>query len=188
MIRIFTGWDAREGAGWHAFVDSVHKHASVPVSITRLPEHQGDGSNRFTHSRFLVPELCEFSGWAIYADGCDMILRADIAELWALRDDRFALQVVKHEYTTNFPKKYVGTDMESVNVDYRRKNWSSLILWNCRHYPHMVKRDHGFSWLKDDEIGELPIQWNWLADEYGANKDAKLLHFTAGMPVQALHM
>jgi hypothetical protein len=190
VIRLLTGFDAREAAGWDAFVNSVHEYASEPVSIARLPEKQGDGSNRFTYSRFLIPELCDFEGFAIYADGADMICRADIAELWAMRDERYAVQVVKHEYVTKFPRKYLGTTMESVNVAYPRKNWSSLIIWNCGAY---INRDmkgnlHRFEWLPDEDIGDLPAEWNWLADEYGYNEKAKILHYTAGMPVQALHM
>lgn len=189
MIRLFTGWDAREAAGWHAFVDSVYANASDLVTVARLPELQGDGSNRFTFSRFLIPELCGLEGWAIYADGADMLCRADIADLWALRNPGYAVQVVKHDYRTKFPRKYLGTPMESANIDYPRKNWSSLILWNCAHpLNRAFAGAHDFAWLPDAQIGELPKEWNWLADEYGYNEQAHLLHFTAGMPVQALHM
>jgi hypothetical protein len=190
MIKIFTGFDAREAAGWNAFVDSVYAYASVPVTIARLPERQGDGSNRFTFSRFMVPELCEHKGWGLYCDGADMLLRADIAELWALRDEKFAVQVVQHSYTTKFPRKYLGTPMESANIDYPRKNWSSVILWNCGHWANRAQWGnlHRFEWLEDELIGALPVVWNWLADEAGYNPKAKLWHFTAGMPVQALHL
>lgn len=185
MIRLFTGWDAREAAGWHAFVDSVHKHASEPVLIARLPERQGDGTKAFTMSRF---DLRNYPGWSLYADGCDMICRGDIAELWALRDDTYAVQVVKHEYQTRFPVKYLGTPGESRNVMYRRKNWSSLMLVNGDHPAAQDIKDHHFSGIPDEMIGELPAEWNWLADEYGYSEKAKLLHYTAGMPVQALHL
>lgn len=191
MIRIFTGYDPRESAGWHAFVQSMLDRR-ILFSLTALQGIQGDGSNAFTYSRFLVPEHCSFSGWAIFADGADMLLRADLNELWALRGGPEAVKVVKHEYSTKHPRKYVGTPMESANENYPRKNWSSLILWNCAHPAHVKHRDelrtapgpflHRFSWLKDEEIGELPIEWNWLADEYGGNANAKILHWTAGQP------
>ena len=189
MLRLFTGWDAREASGWHAFADSVYAYASVPVSITRLPERQLDGSNAFTFSRFMVPDLCAYDGWAIYMDGADMLMRADIAELHGLRDERYAIQVVKHDYRTRFPRKYLGTPMESDNIEYPRKNWSSVILWNCGH-PALLRviEDHRFAWLPDELIGDLPLEWGWLADEYGFNAKAKLLHFTAGAPIQMLHM
>jgi hypothetical protein len=127
-----------------------------------------------------VPALCGYEGWAIFADASDMVCRADIAELWALRDERYAVQVVKHDYRTKHHRKYVGTEMECANLDYPRKNWSSLILWNCGHPQNRIltpenvrewsgQQLHGFGWLPDDLIGALPIEWNWLAQEHGTN-------------------
>lgn len=196
MIRLLTGFDQREAAGWHAFAQSVIENTSVPVQIIPLAYANGimqkDGTNAFTYARFLIPELCDFSGWAIFADGADMVAVGDLAELWAMRDPKFAVQVVKHDYKTKHPVKYFGTEMEATNADYPRKNWSSLILWNCGHKAHRQYREilrgdngphlHRFGWLADDEIGSLPIEWNWLADEYGANTKAKILHWTAGIP------
>jgi hypothetical protein len=116
-----------------------------------------------------------------------------LAELWAMRDPFKAVQVVQHEYTTKHPRKYIGTGMESANEDYPRKNWSSLMLINCAHYdwrritPAKVEKMtgaelHRFEFLEDRFVGALPLEWNWLADEYGPNPDAKLLHWTAGIP------
>ncbi len=151
-------------------------------------ESHTDGSNQFIYSRFLVPRLCDYIGHAIYLDG-DMIVKGDLAELWEMRDGYFGAQVVKHEYKTKQPKKYLG----ATNEDYPRKNWSSVILWNCAYFPN---RDltpeyiaeqtgahlHRFSWLVDTRIGELPPEWNWLVDEYPHNDNAKLLHYTLGTP------
>lgn len=197
LIRLFAGYDAREAVGYHAFVQSVLDGTSETVSLTALggvgPER--DGSNAFTYSRFLVPWLCRFSGMAIFVDGADMLCRGDLAELWALRDPFAAVQVVQHSYQTRHPRKYVGTEMEAENRDYPCKNWSSVVIWNCAHMrnrrltPEYVAEQsgeylHRFEWLHDepDLIGELPIEWNWLADEYGASTTAKLLHWTAGVP------
>jgi lipopolysaccharide biosynthesis glycosyltransferase len=195
-IPIFIGYDPREAIAYHVCVNSIIRHASVPVAIVPLAlnnfqeytETHTDGSNQFIYSRFLVPYLMGFSGHAIFMDG-DMILRGDIAELWALRDLGKDVQVVKHDYKTRMPVKYLG----SKNEDYPRKNWSSVILWNCNSYPnrrltpeYVMKATgaelHRFSWCTDDRIGELPPEWNWLPDEYGANPDAKLLHYTLGTP------
>jgi lipopolysaccharide biosynthesis glycosyltransferase len=151
-------------------------------------EGHTDGSNQFIYSRFLVPHLMEYKGWAIFMDG-DMLVRDDIEKLWALRDDSKAVMVVKHDYQTKLTEKYLG----SKNENYPRKNWSSVILWNCGHEanravtPEFVQsatgaQVHRFSWLTDDLIGELPIEWNWLPDEFGANPNAKLLHYTLGTP------
>lgn len=191
-MRIFTGWDAREEAGWHAFAHSVVKRASVPVALTPITaQMQRDGSNAFTYSRFLVPYLCDFYGRALFVDGADMLAMGDVAELARLACK--PVHVVKHDYKTKHPVKYVGTEMEAKNEDYPRKNWSSVILWDCGHplnrclTPEFIEDStgsflHRFGWLPDDMVGELPQEWNWLCDEYGANTRAKLLHFTAGIP------
>lgn len=187
---IYAGYDAREAIGYHVFAQSLID-TSPGVGILPLVNlaPQGDGSNAFTYSRFAIPEL-QRSGPALYVDGSDMLLRVDVQELLDLFDPRYAVQVVKHDYKTRYPRKYVGTPMECDNHDYPRKNWSSVILWNCDHPANrqrdLFERDgaylHRFGWLEDHEIGALPKEWNWLADEYGANLDAKLLHWTTGIP------
>lgn len=197
MIRLFVGYDPREAVAFNVFVSSVLDKSSTPVSVTplalntlraRYMEGHTDGSNDFTYSRFLVPFMCNFDGWAIFADG-DMLCRTDIAELWALRDPNLAVQVVKHNYKTKRPIKYLGAK----NEDYPRKNWSSVVLWNCAHpanrclVPEFVqsytgKFLHRFAWLSDQLVGELPHGWNWLVDEYRYNSYACLVHFTLGTP------
>lgn len=196
MIRIIIGFDQREAVAYHTFCQSVLEKASVPVAFTPLAlntldtykETHTDGSNTFIYSRFLTPFLCNFQGWAIFADG-DMICRDDIAKLWALRDDSKALLCVKHDYKTKEHNKYLGNK----NQDYPRKNWSSVVLWNCSHPKHKMLTPqfvmqqsgaflHRFTWLDDHEIGELPKEWNWLTTEYEDNYDAKLLHYTLGTP------
>lgn len=202
MIHLFAGFDEREEVGYHAFTSSIIKNSTVPVAITPLSEKglsrcyaegQRDGSNAFTYSRFLIPFLMDYSGWAIFADGCDMIVKEDLYELAKLRDPFKAVQVVKHDYKTKHARKYIGEPMESVNADYPRKNWSSLMLINCAHYawrslnPETVAKLpgsylHRLEFIDDRFIGGLPVEWNWLADEYGENAEAKLLHWTAGIP------
>lgn len=196
MINIFIGYDHREAIAYHVCVNSIIRHSSVPISVTPLAlstlrgytENHTDGSNQFIYSRFLVPHFTNYSGWALFIDG-DMLLREDISKLWELRDDSKAVMVVKHNYKTTKANKYLG----SKNEDYPRKNWSSVILWNCSHpsnlkvTPEFVQQSsgadvHRFTWLDDTEIGELPIEWNWLPDEFGANTDAKLVHYTLGTP------
>lgn len=194
MIRLFCGFDQREAAGWHAFAQSVIEKTSIPVSLVPLrANNQRDGSNHFTYSRFLIPYLCDFQGFALWMDGADMIVNADLSELWDHREEWYAVQVAKHQYKTAHALKYVGTEMEAENRDYERKNWSSVILWDCAHFgnrcltPEFVASHdgaflHRFAWLADDRIGELSLDWNWLTSEYGTNVNAKVLHFTAGTP------
>jgi lipopolysaccharide biosynthesis glycosyltransferase len=196
MIPIFIGYDPREAIAFHVCSNSIIRHSSHPVSINPLAlnilkdyeEKHTDGSNHFIYSRFLVPHLMEYKGWAIFMDG-DMLLRDDIEKLWSLRDDTKAVMVVKHDYKTKMTEKYLGAK----NEDYPRKNWSSVILWNCGHAANKVVTPefietatgaqlHRFTWLADELVGELPTVWNWLPDEFGANQDAKLLHYTLGTP------
>jgi lipopolysaccharide biosynthesis glycosyltransferase len=196
MIRLFVGFDQREAVAFHTFSQSVIDVTSLPISITpmilsSLPgykETHSDGSNAFIYSRFLVPYLSEFRGWAIFADG-DMICNEDLKNLWELRDERFAVMVVKHDYQTKATVKYLGNK----NENYPRKNWSSVILWNCGHKSNktltpdfVMSKDgkflHRFSWLADEEVGQLPKEWNWLTTEYPDNYQASLLHYTLGTP------
>jgi hypothetical protein len=197
LIRLFCGYDAREAVGFHAFVQSVVEHSSEPVAIT--PIYSGerrDGTNAFTYSRFLVPWMCGFEGFALWVDGADMLAAGDLADLWAEREGWYAAKVVKHDYVPKSDRKYVGTEMEAPNEAYPRKQWSSVILWDCEHYlnrvltpQYVAEHDgahlHRFGWIPDeqqDQIGELSVKWNWLCDEYGANTSAKLLHWTNGIP------
>lgn len=196
IIPVFVGYDPREAIAYHVCVNSIIRNSSQPVSVVPVAlnlfrdytETHTDGSNHFIYTRFLVPYLMSWTGSAIFIDG-DMIVRGDIAELWALRDMSKDVQVVKHDYQTRMPVKYLG----SKNENYPRKNWSSVILWNCNSFPNrqltpeFVQKStgsflHRFSWLEDARIGELPPEWNWLPDEYGANPAAKLLHYTLGTP------
>jgi lipopolysaccharide biosynthesis glycosyltransferase len=195
-IPIFIGYDPREAIAYHTCVNSIIRHASQPVAIVPLAlnllqgynETHTDGSNHFIYSRFLVPHLMGYSDWAIFIDG-DMILRDDIVKLWNLRELSRDVMVVKHDYKTKMTEKYLGAK----NENYPRKNWSSVILWNCGSFPNrrltpeFIEKAtgaqlHRFSWIEDSRIGELPPEWNWLPDEYGANPDAKLLHYTLGAP------
>lgn len=196
IIPAFIGYDPREAIAYHVCSNSIIRHSTCPVSITPLAlqtlqgyqETHTDGSNQFIYSRFLVPHLMQYAGWAIFMDG-DMIIREDLTKLWNLRDDTKAVMVVKHNYQTKMTEKYLGAK----NENYPRKNWSSVILWNCNHpsnkaiTPELIQQSsgaylHRFSWLTDAEIGDLPIEWNWLPDEFGPNPNACLLHYTLGTP------
>lgn len=196
MIPVFIGYDPKEAIAFHVCSNSIIRHASQPVQIVPVAlnlfkeytETHTDGSNHFIYTRFLVPYMMKWTGHAIFIDG-DMIVRDDIAELWKLRDCTKDVQVVKHDYKTKMTEKYLG----SKNEDYPRKNWSSVILWNCNSFPnrkltpeYVMKATgaelHRFTWCSEDRIGELPPEWNWLPDEYGENNNAKLLHYTLGTP------
>lgn len=195
-LKIFIGYDKREAVAYHTCVQSILDNTTIPVSITPLnlkmfknyKEKHTDGSNDFIYTRFLIPYLSSFNGIGLFIDG-DMIVQEDLSKLLSLFDKKYALQVVKHNYKTKFKTKYLG----SKNDDYPRKNWSSVILFNCNHKsnsiltPEFISRSpgsylHRFSWLKDSEIGELPKKWNHLVHEYDVDHDASINHYTLGTP------
>ena len=173
MIPIFIGYDPREAIAYHVCTNSIIRHSSHPVSINPLAlnilkdyeEKHTDGSNHFIYSRFLVPHLMEYKGWAIFMDG-DMLLRDDIEKLWALRDESKAVMVVKHNYKTKMTEKYLG----SKNEDYPCKNWSSVILWNCGHPANAVVTPE----FIQNATGAQVHRFTWLPDELVCRRSARV--------------
>jgi lipopolysaccharide biosynthesis glycosyltransferase len=192
VINLFVGYDPREASAYHTFCDSVLRRSSVPVSFTPLTPglfgiQQRDGSNTFTYSRFLVPYLMRYTGHAIFADG-DMICTTDIAQLWE-HVPKGAVSCVQHSYATKATRKYLNNN----NSDYPRKNWSSLMLFNCEHEackkltPEYIdcssgKHLHRFEWCKDEDIEALPMEWNYLVGEYPDRSGMHVYHYTLGTP------
>ena len=195
-IPVFVGYDPREAIAYHVCANSIIRNASAPVAIipvalnlfTDYKETHGDNSNHFVYTRFLVPYLMDFRGRAIFIDG-DMVVCGDVIELYESLQTAHDVAVVKHDYKTRMPVKYMGAP----NEDYPRKNWSSVIVWDCQSYPNrrltpdFVQKQpgsflHRFAWIDDDRIQALPTEWNWLPDELGENTQAKLLHYTLGTP------
>ncbi len=197
VIRVFIGYDSREAVSFSVLAHSIHTRASRPVSITPLVLEQLKGvfdrprdalqSTDFSFSRFLVPYLSGYEGWSIFTD-CDVIVRDDIAELWAMRDDRYAVMCVHHEYVPTETDKFLG----AVQTKYDKKNWSSVMLFNnarCKALtPEYAESAsglelHQFKWLDGDHlIGELPGKWNHLVGVDEPDPDAALVHYTIGGP------
>ena len=197
MIRVFIGYDTREAAAFGVLSHSIHRHASQPVAIAPVMLSELEGvfhrernplqSTEFSFSRFLTPWLCDYQGWAVFMD-CDMLMRDDIAKLWALRDERYAVQVVKHVHVPKEEVKFLG----AVQTKYEKKNWSSVMLMNCAKCtaltPEYVNRAsglelHQFKWLEGDHlIGEIPRAWNHLVGYDPPRRDASLVHYTIGGP------
>jgi hypothetical protein len=214
ILPVFIGYDGREDSAFQVCRRSLVKHSSIPLHIVRLNRSAlewppGGGifnrpwtvargqrtdlkdlkpfSTEFSFTRFLVPVLQQYEGWALFCDS-DFLFRADVAELIGWKDDRYAACVVKHNYN---PPEQVKMD-GCVQENYDRKNWSSLILWNCGHSSNrLLTRDvvnnregswlHGFRWLKDDEIGPLPHSWNYLVG-HTKGIEPKAIHYTLGIP------
>ena len=196
-IRVFIGYDTREAIAFSVLSHSIHARASQPVSITPVMlselghvfrrERNALQSTEFSFSRFLTPYLCDYEGWAIFTD-CDMLMLDDVARLWALRDERYAVQVVKHVHVPKEDVKFLG----AVQTKYEKKNWSSVMLMNCAKCgaltPDFVSKAsglelHQFKWLEGDHlIGEIPAAWNHLVGYDAPRADASLVHFTIGGP------
>ncbi|MDX2227184.1 MAG: glycosyltransferase [Verrucomicrobiae bacterium] len=199
MINVFLGFDPRESVAYHVAAHSILARSSVPVSIHPLALNQLAGcltrardplqSTDFSFSRFLVPSLSGYRGWSLFCD-CDVLVLDDIARLWALRDSRYALQVVRHEHVPSENTKFLGQPQ----TQYPRKNWSSVMLLNNERCtaltPACVNAAtglylHRFQWLEDEAlIGTLPARWNHLVD-YDPPlppEELSLLHYTSGGP------
>lgn len=177
MIRVFIGWDSQEPVAATVLAHSIQMRSSEPVSIAYIKLGQLGGffnrerdplqSTEFSFSRFMVPWLCDYQGDAIFMD-CDMLCRSDIAELWNMRRDEYAVQVVKHDYQPGHGTKFLNQPQ----TPYAKKNWSSVMLFNnakCKALtPAYVNTAtglelHQFKWLADEDlIGELPERWNHL--------------------------
>ncbi len=201
ILKIFIGYDPVESVAWHTMAHSIFSRSSVPVAIipvniTNLKgiytrERDPKQSNEFSFTRFLVPYLSDYDGWAAFFD-CDMLLRTDVAKLFerAALDPEKAVHVVKHDYEPKDTIKYLNT----VQYRYPRKNWSSVVLWNCSHPSNFVLTPefvntaspmelHRFQWLKDEEIGSLDVRWNWLVGDYSdPPPDVHNVHWTIGGP------
>lgn len=201
VIKVFIGFDPVESIAWHTMAHSIFTRSSrpvalVPVNLTNLKniytrERDPKQSNEFSFIRFLVPYLSAYEGYAIFFD-CDMMLRTDINEIFeeVTKDPGKALYVVKHDYEPKNEIKFLN----KVQYKYPRKNWSSVIVWDCSHpsnkslTPSYVNSAsgmelHRFLWLKDDEIGQLDVRWNWLVGEYENHpEDVKNVHWTLGGP------
>lgn len=214
---IWIGYDPREVDAYAVALRSMLEHSAEPperrfaLDLAKLMERgvyqrrtfrmegrlwdeisEAPMSTEFAISRFLVPYLCrqsgQNSGLALFID-CDMMFRAPIEELFALADPSKAVQVVKHDYEVAHEVKMDG----QANQPYRRKNWSSVMLFNLDH-PALVnltlakvnswagRNLHAFDWLDDQFLGDLPPEWNHLVGVYPPNPDAKLVHFTLGVP------
>ena len=199
MIRVFIGFDTVETVSYHVLSHSIQARCSEPVSITPLMLTQLSGlmtreyhnlqSTEFSFSRFLVPHLCDYQGWALFMD-CDMLVLDDMADLWNLRDDNFAVQVVKHDHVPKETTKFLGQPQSK----YEKKNWSSVMLFNnemCKALtPDFVNTAtglelHRYQWLDGDHlIGDIPHHWNHLVgyDETVPAGEVSNLHYTIGGP------
>lgn len=201
-VKVFIGWDSREPIAADVCQYSLERNSTAPTEITMLKQEvlreqllyarprDTLGSTEFTFTRFLVPRLTDYKGWAIFCD-CDFLWLGDVKDLIQQADDRYAVMLVKHDYRPQNTMKMDGKRQEY----YPRKNWSSMVLFNCEHpknkwlTPFHIngatgQELHRFSWLDDDDIGSISPEWNWLVGWYHQPYDGvpKALHYTEGGP------
>lgn len=202
MLRIFIGYDDAERIAYHVLCHSIQRRASIPISITPLnratltavfdrPRGEYDSTD-FSISRFIVPYLCDFEGWAVFMD-CDMLCLGDVAVLANFMSlmEKYgtAIRCVQHDYTPKSETKF----LHQKQTTYDRKNWSSMMVLNnalCRKLtPDYVRTApglalHRFDWIANDKIRQAPKEWNVLVGEENQAPlaDAKLIHFTNGGP------
>lgn len=227
-FTIYLGWDDRETVASEVAAHSIRRRTFSKVNIKFLKHRElrqsgffmrpwlidgktGDSidimdgrkfSTQYSHTRFLVPALQNYKGWALYSDG-DMLFTKDIKKLFALADDRYAVMCVKHKIQ---PSQNASRLDNRLKQQYFRKNWSSLMLINCAHpaNKHLSKDNvnlatgeelHSFCWLDDHEIGELPFTHNYIS---GQSKKIEVeeghkftlpdsIHFTEAAPWNGEH-
>ena len=203
MLNIFVGYDTREDIAYqvceYQILKTTPNSKVSPLMLNNLRDKKlywrGEdklGSTEFTFSRFLIPELMGFKGWALFCD-CDILFINNLENLFSICDDKYAVMCVQHDYEPKAGKKMDG----KIQTLYPRKNWSSLVLWNCAHPSNGAvtkelvndpditgKYLHRFSWLKDEEIGAISNEWNWLVGWYQEPDDGKPsgIHYTEGGP------
>jgi hypothetical protein len=213
MHRIWIGWTPQEMRAWNVARYSAQARSIADLDIYRLalgplcsnglyrrPIRVDDRgftwdviseapmSTEHAVARFLVPYLCGYQGWVLFTDG-DVLFRDDVAELFALADPQYAVQVVKHVHVPSEPLKMEG----ALQTIYARKNWSSVCLWNAGHPANAALtvelvntvpgRDlHRFCWLPDELIGALPARWNYLVGHTTGEAEPAIVHFTSGVP------
>ena len=201
-LRVYIGWDRRESDAYEVARHSIRRRASIPVEVHPIKveglraqglywrDRDPLAATDFTYSRFLTPHLAGFKGWALFCD-CDFLWLADVAELVAGADNSKALYCVQHDYRPTEATKMDG----AAQTIYPRKNWSSLMFFNCDHpsvktlTPEVVNTAtgaylHRLQWVNDEDIGALPIDWNWLEgwNTKPASGTPKAVHFTRGGP------
>lgn len=201
-FRIYVGWDSREPEAYEVCEHTLRKHASAPLEIVPIKQEELRAaglfwrdvdplqSTEFTYTRFLVPAMAGFSGWALYCD-CDFLWTADVVRLFeAASDESKAVACVHHDHRPTEDLKMDG----KVQTTYPRKNWSSMMLFNCDHpstrtlTPEVVNREtgaylHRMQWAQDEEIGAVDSTWNWLEGSSPIGPTPpNVVHYTRGGP------
>jgi len=201
-INFFIGYDSKEDIAYRVCKQSLLNNSTSNIKVKSLKLYELIAKNfytravdplastEFTYSRFLIPALMNYKGWAIFCD-CDFLFFKDINLLFDTIEGDRAVYCVKHDYK---PKEKHKMDGQQQTI-YPRKNWSSFIVYNCEHPSNkkltvdLVNSQtgsflHQFKWLNDNEIGSLDERWNWLEGWSSKNnkKEPYAVHYTRGGP------
>ena len=200
-IPVYVGYDSREDIAYQVCKHSIiRREPGATVKPLKQKDMRESGlytrevdklaSTEFTFTRFFIPHLQNYQGWAVFCD-CDFVWTVPTTDLKQYCDPDKAVVVVRHDYT---PAEGMKMDGKQQHI-YPRKNWSSMILWNCAHpknkvlNPELLNKEtgaflHRFQWLDDEDIGSLPHHYNWLVGWYKEPKDGKpkIYHWTEGGP------
>ena len=196
ISRIYIGYEEREHDAYRVCKHSIELLSVLkPVKLKSqtIPEYNRNWgepqSTDFTFTRFWVPYLSSFTGYSIFVD-CDFLFKSNPMNLAQYINPDLAVSVVQHpSYNPNTEVKMDGV---AQHRSYR-KNWASLMIFNNEHPSNKILTPkylnnhkpgldfHHFSWLKDKEIGSIPLEWNCL-DGYYHLENPKAIHYTDGGP------
>lgn len=194
--NVVIGYDRNNRMPAYTLAESIMQNSSVVINFIFLHrdmlkmftrEKTEKESTDFSISRFLTPFVSNYEGWSLFLDN-DMIVTGDIKEVFDLCDDRYTVICTKHDQMCSSDKKFLGTNQYS----YKYKNWSSVMLFNnekCKILtPDLVNTEsgmylHQFQWINNhEEIGSIPLEWNFLVGNNQHCDDPKLIHYTLGGP------
>lgn len=195
-LNIFVGFDPKEMPAYQVAEMSLRFNSPLtnvrPIIMRRMMQKElywredERGSTEFSLTRFLTPKLANYRGYALFMD-CDVIVRTNVSKILQEADLTKAVNCVKHNYT---PKTMTKMDNKK-QYSYPRKNWSSVMLFNCEHeYTQRLTPEyintaspsdlHQMIWA-EDSIGELSPKWNHLVGYYD-DPNPNIVHFTDGGP------
>ncbi|MBC8305188.1 MAG: glycosyltransferase [Pelagibacterales bacterium] len=195
-MKIYIGHDSRFPQATKVCRQSI-KNYNKDLDITFLEkdhlkkfnfygrEDISGESTEFSFTRFYVPMVCNYNGIAMFCDN-DFLWKCDPTEMLKYLGDK-TIAVVKHEDMDIKQTKMDGM----VNKSYPRKNWSSLIIYNCSKLRNLSKEYldnasasdlHELKWVNDNEIAEIPRSYNHLVGYYKKHNRIKALHYTLGGP------
>ena len=108
-LRIYVGYDPREHDAYEVCKYSILHNTEANVEIIPIKQkklrkqdiywREDDplSSTEFTFTRFLIPYLAEYNGWALFID-CDFVFTDDIQKLFDHANDKYAVMCAQHDY------------------------------------------------------------------------------------------